>query len=377
MCYLKSRGGMGFRNLQDFNLAMLAKQTWRILINPSFLVASVLKARYFPMGDILSATLGSSPSYSQRSIFNCLKVIRKGTQWRVGNGRQIHIQDDKWLPTPSTHKVITAPNNLPIYPMVSSLIDLDTKWWRVKMIRATFLSFEAEAILRIPLSHSLLEDKLTQMGNNCEEFTIKSAYHLAHCLVDAKEEVESSKGDPFKPLWKNLWLLKLPAKIKIFAWRACVNGLPTMENICTQGITTSNECPICGKELETTHHALLHCEFANLVWNFQSDVPQMIQRNKWTFHDSTISLLMIWSCSSLLPRQLGIIEIESLMQTNALTLPRFGRWQKTQLRTSMMQQPQTYSLLDLSTLAVGPFLHPVSSRSMLMGLHQTLRETPA
>ena len=55
------------------------------------------------------------------------------------------------------------------------------------------------------------------MWNNCEEFTIKSAYHLAHCLVDAKEEVESSKGDPFKPLWKNLWLLKLPAKIKIFA----------------------------------------------------------------------------------------------------------------------------------------------------------------
>ena len=77
MCYLKSRGGLGFRNLQAFNLAMLAKQAWRILTNPSSLIARVLKARYFPTGDILSATLGSSPSYSWRSIFNSLGVIER------------------------------------------------------------------------------------------------------------------------------------------------------------------------------------------------------------------------------------------------------------------------------------------------------------
>ena len=115
MCSPKSEGGMGFRNLQAFNLAMLAKQAWRILSNPSSLIARVLKARYFPSGDILSATLGSNPSYSWRSIFHSLDVIRKGTRWRVGNGKQIHIWDDKWLPTPTTYKVITPkqPSNLP------------------------------------------------------------------------------------------------------------------------------------------------------------------------------------------------------------------------------------------------------------------------
>ena len=132
MCHPKSKGGLGFRNLRAFNLAMLAKQAWRILTNPTSLIARVLKARYFPSGDILSATLGSNPSYSWRSIFNSLEVIKKGTRWRVGNGKQIHIWDDKWLPTPTTHKVITPPNNLFLFPMVSSLIDV---------IRATFLPF--------------------------------------------------------------------------------------------------------------------------------------------------------------------------------------------------------------------------------------------
>ena len=61
--------------------------------------------------------------------------------------------------------------------------------------------------------------------------------------------------------------------------------------MCSRGINTSNECPICSKELETTHHALLHCEFANLIWNFWSNEPQSIQRNKMTFHDSAMFIL--------------------------------------------------------------------------------------
>lgn len=35
----KLKGGMGFRNLHTFNLAMLAKQGWRLLSNPHSLIA--------------------------------------------------------------------------------------------------------------------------------------------------------------------------------------------------------------------------------------------------------------------------------------------------------------------------------------------------
>ena len=65
-----------------------------------------------------------------------------------------------------------------------------------------------------------------------------------------------------------------------------------MEKVCSRGISTSSECPICGKELENVHHALLLYDFANLVWDCWSDVPQMILRNNWTFHDSTMHILV-------------------------------------------------------------------------------------
>jgi hypothetical protein len=52
----KSRGGLGFRDLEKFNDAMLAKQAWRLLECPDSLCAKVLLGRYSKGGDILSAS---------------------------------------------------------------------------------------------------------------------------------------------------------------------------------------------------------------------------------------------------------------------------------------------------------------------------------
>lgn len=59
----KSEGGLGFRDLTNFNKALLAKQVWRIIEFRNSLVARVLKARYFKYMDIMEAPLSSNPSY--------------------------------------------------------------------------------------------------------------------------------------------------------------------------------------------------------------------------------------------------------------------------------------------------------------------------
>lgn len=44
---------VGFRGLHLFNVAMLARQAWRLLVNPKNLCGRVLKAKYFPNNNIM------------------------------------------------------------------------------------------------------------------------------------------------------------------------------------------------------------------------------------------------------------------------------------------------------------------------------------
>ena len=94
----KSQGEIGFQKLHKFNIALLRKQSWRLLTKPKSLIAKVLKTRYFPSCSVLDASLGSNPSYTRRSIHAWMDFLKKGVRWRVGTGSSITILDDPWLP---------------------------------------------------------------------------------------------------------------------------------------------------------------------------------------------------------------------------------------------------------------------------------------
>lgn len=76
MCKAKAAGGLGFRSIRDFNIALLGKQIWRLLQYPDRLVSKIFKARYYPQGSVLSAKTGSNPSYIWRSIIEAQSLIK-------------------------------------------------------------------------------------------------------------------------------------------------------------------------------------------------------------------------------------------------------------------------------------------------------------
>ena len=97
MSKTKKKGGMGFRDINAFNLAMLAKQAWRLVHRQNSLFFRVYKTRYFPEISFLEAKLGSNPSYVWRSLLQAQDVLLEGSTWKVGSGSSVDIATHKWL----------------------------------------------------------------------------------------------------------------------------------------------------------------------------------------------------------------------------------------------------------------------------------------
>ncbi|KAF4380037.1 hypothetical protein F8388_018161 [Cannabis sativa] len=95
--------------------------------------------------------------------------------------------------------------------------------------------------------------------------------------------------------WNRLWSLKLPKKVKIFAWRFINDALPTAANLMHRKISTSSACSLCLGAWECVGHALFCCTRAKAIWKIskcQVLMPNIVVGNV----SSTTSDLFCCSC---------------------------------------------------------------------------------
>ncbi|GKV06524.1 hypothetical protein SLEP1_g18408 [Rubroshorea leprosula] len=228
----KKHGGLGFRALHEFNMAMLGKQGWRLMTNPDSLAAQLLKAKYFPRTNFLHAVLkpGCSLTWRRNSEF-CLQSAR-------------------------------PPNCELRY--VSDLIDDSSHAWNRDLIQNTFSSYEAHLILSLPISWEQCEDRWTWSLTRHGTYSVRSGYH---CAMNMQRDmgVPSSSNASFGG--NKVWNLSIPGKIKFFIWSAYRNVLPTRDNLQKKHILVELECPVCGSDMEFVVHCLLFCSVARAVWH--------------------------------------------------------------------------------------------------------------
>ncbi|KAM1658248.1 hypothetical protein FF1_046366 [Malus domestica] len=153
----KRVGGLGFRDIQCFNLAFLAKIGWRLIQNPGSLLATVLKEKYYP-----------GKSFTE-----------------AGKGRNT---EDPWVPRPSTFKVM---------PLVSLHATRD----------------DVRLILSIPLSKTGCRDRMVWHHNANGVYSVRSGYGVAMNLMEngalGKKGCGSASDKPKNcSAWNLIWKLK-------------------------------------------------------------------------------------------------------------------------------------------------------------------------
>ncbi|KAH1098653.1 hypothetical protein J1N35_015574 [Gossypium stocksii] len=132
--------------MAQFNVALLAKQGWRLITDPNSLIAQVFKAKYFPESNFLNTRLGNKSSYTWRSLWAAKGLLEKGVIWKVGTS-----SNDIWIPDLNDLK-LSVDTISAHYDKVAELIKNPERVWNKEMINNTFRETEATLILRIPLA---------------------------------------------------------------------------------------------------------------------------------------------------------------------------------------------------------------------------------
>jgi hypothetical protein len=87
----KGRGGMGFGDMRLLNNVLLARQAWRLVQFSDSLCAQLLKAKYYPRGELVDTVFPADASPTWRSITYGLELLKEGIIWRIGSGEKVQI----------------------------------------------------------------------------------------------------------------------------------------------------------------------------------------------------------------------------------------------------------------------------------------------
>ncbi|KAJ0087890.1 hypothetical protein Patl1_32318 [Pistacia atlantica] len=249
----KSNGGLGFRDLELFNLAMLAKQGWRLLHYPNSFAARVLSAKYYLEGYFSEAKVKRTSSFIWSSVMVARPVLESGLMWRIGDGSKARIWKDKWLPSPSSFKIQSQCLGIDQEAKAATLI------YPIKIL-------EVGSAQRLSAYHLQVESQLSSRG-------------------------QSSSAANENKKWKKLWKLPITNAEKLFLWKACQDILPTKCNLVKKRVIEDPFCSFCCSEEEDVLHALWGCAATKDIWSSYSLTFQKMNDNFIDFRELVMFFL--------------------------------------------------------------------------------------
>ncbi|KAL8168274.1 LOW QUALITY PROTEIN: hypothetical protein V2J09_009773 [Rumex salicifolius] len=232
--------------------------------------------------------------------------VETAVYWEVGNGNDIDIWRDRWIPRPDSLRAIPSG----VQSLSNRLIDyIDWAFgvWRTELIREIFAPCDAKVILNMKLYDPTKQDELRWFYSKDGFFSVRSAYRFI-----LKREIDFKKVDgafasstsAVEAKWKKMWSLNIQPRVQSFLWRPCKRILPTKVNLAERIVCADNECDVCGTpELEL--HVLGHCIEVKKFWRF------LPKQAKWISQAATMTELLDYMCNVGKPEEMEILAVVS------------------------------------------------------------------
>ncbi|XP_019096054.1 PREDICTED: uncharacterized protein LOC109130642 [Camelina sativa] len=254
----KRDGGLGFRDITNFNDALLAKVSWRILNRPESLLARLLLGKYCKTESFLTCSASSTASHGWRGICIGRDLLKSQLGKAIGSGTDSSVWYDPWISLTSHATPVGPPPKDCQHLCVNDLICPNSKTWNREKIRE-ILPHHEEVILLLRPSKLNAPDRYLWLPTKSGVYTAKSGYHEASKESNHQTHQDATLRD-FNWL-KEVWNFRCSPKVKFLLWKVLNNALPTGRTLQERNINPDAVCPHCNDQ-ESSLHLFFHCPLA-------------------------------------------------------------------------------------------------------------------
>jgi len=273
ICKPKEMGGLGIRDIENFNTALLAKWKWRLGVEDHGVWKQILDSKYGSWRVLNEANTSRAASKWWKDIHKVCGNTESGRwfdnciEWVIGEGKKVKLWEDKWIGEESLcHK----------FPRLYSISECkgkslqevghweenewiwDLTWRRQRLLWETVLE---EQFLQILINRSPTKGnpdmwKWKEEGEGI--YTVRSAYNRLQGTHDGGEN----------RVFEILWKMRVPPKVQVLGWRLFLDKLPTKTKLLARGTYLQHSlCEFCLECEETIEHLFISCKESQKVWN--------------------------------------------------------------------------------------------------------------
>lgn len=204
-----------FRDSRDFNLPLLAKQVWHLLIYPDSLLDKVMKGRYYRHSNPMVVGKASNPSYGWSSLWTARSILGEDLQRTIGTREDTKVWEDFWIPEVQARPALPVGDATDGDLKVHHLIIL----WNEPLLKELDRAEDIQKILKIRLSRLGRKDGYFSNRTKSGSYTVRAEYEVANEKRRASLEVQILEPSVTK-MKEEVWSLKTSRKIKHFLWQS-------------------------------------------------------------------------------------------------------------------------------------------------------------